>query len=169
MVLITDDRDGGGVRVKQLQLQHQQQKVGGSVAQVHQTIEEEPPSNSEEDYPSDDEDYDEEEDEFEEVDFVDLDDCRIIASDDSFYLVKEEQVKGSDKNNRVWWTLCITHILTGWCRYTYREFALKSNYSHSQLNQNRVPNFNQFMPHLDLNLTPSSHLIPNLNHDQFIP
>ena len=85
MVLITDDRDGGGVRVKQLQLQHQQQKVGGSVAQVHPTIEEEPPSNSEEDYPSEDEDYDEEEDEFEEVDFDDLDDGRSIASDDSFY------------------------------------------------------------------------------------
>ncbi|XP_060950080.1 ankyrin repeat domain-containing protein 33B [Limanda limanda] len=87
MVLITDDRDGGGVRVKQLQLQqHQQQKVGGNVSQVHPTIELEPPSNSEEeDYPSEDGDYDEEEDEFEEVDFEDLDDGRSVMSDDSFY------------------------------------------------------------------------------------
>ncbi|CAN9506141.1 unnamed protein product [Ophioblennius macclurei] len=98
MVLITDDRDGGGassVRLKQL---HKQQKVG----LVHPTITEEPASNSEEeDYPGscggggdDDEEEDEEDeegseednnDDFEEVDFEDLDDGRSIASDDSFY------------------------------------------------------------------------------------
>uniref|UniRef100_A0A3P8RQM5 Ankyrin repeat domain 33ba n=1 Tax=Amphiprion percula TaxID=161767 RepID=A0A3P8RQM5_AMPPE len=93
MVLITDDRDGGGapsVRVKQLQ---QRQKVGGGTGQIHPTITEEPPSNSEdEDYlgscEEDDEEDDggeEDSDEFEEVDFEDLDDCRSIASDDSFY------------------------------------------------------------------------------------
>ena len=87
MVLITDDRDGGGassVRVKQLQ---QQRKV-------HPTIVEEPLSNSDEDYlgscdEDDEEDDDggeeEDDDEFEEVDFEDLDDCRSILSDDSFY------------------------------------------------------------------------------------
>ncbi|XP_019942955.2 ankyrin repeat domain-containing protein 33B [Paralichthys olivaceus] len=89
MVLITEERDGGGARVKQLQLQqHQQQKVGGNVALIHPTIAEEPPSNTDdEDYPSssEDEDYDEDEDEFDEVDFEDLDDGRSIASDDSFY------------------------------------------------------------------------------------
>ncbi|XP_074478035.1 ankyrin repeat domain-containing protein 33B [Sebastes fasciatus] len=89
MVLITDDRDGGGassVRVKQLQ---QQQKVG----KIHPTIIEEPPSSNsdDEDYlgsceeEEDDEEEEEEDDEFEEVDFEDLDDCRSIASDDSFY------------------------------------------------------------------------------------
>lgn len=85
MVLITDDRDGGGassVRVKQLQ---QQQKV----TQVQPTIVEESLSNSDEDYlgDEDDEDDDGEEDdnECEEVDFDDLEDCRSIASDDSFY------------------------------------------------------------------------------------
>ncbi|XP_069561691.1 ankyrin repeat domain-containing protein 33B [Brachyistius frenatus] len=91
MVLITDDRDGGGassVRVKQLQ---QQQKVGGNLGQVHPTITEEPLSNSEdENYlgSCEDEDEDaseEDDDEFEEVDFEDLDDCRSIVSDDSFY------------------------------------------------------------------------------------
>lgn len=81
MVLITDDRDGGGsssVRVKQLQLQQQK---------VHPTITEEP--NSEDcagSYDEDEEEDEEDEDEFEEVDFEDLeDDCRSIASDDSFY------------------------------------------------------------------------------------
>lgn len=95
MVLITDDRDGGGassVRVKHLH--QQQQKVGGNITQVHPTIAEEPLSNSDEDYlgscDEEDEDDDdggeeEEEDEFEEVDFEDLEDCRSIASDDSFY------------------------------------------------------------------------------------
>ncbi|XP_029955857.1 ankyrin repeat domain-containing protein 33B [Salarias fasciatus] len=91
MVLITDDRDGGGassVRLKQL---HKQQRVG----LVHPTITEEPASNSdEEDDPGSCEDEDEEDDDgseednnddFEEVDFEDLDDCRSIASDDSFY------------------------------------------------------------------------------------
>lgn len=83
MVLITDDRDGGGassLRVKQLQ----QQKV----TLVHPTIADESPSNSDEDYLGDDDDDDEgEEDdnECEEVDFDDLEDCRSIASDDSFY------------------------------------------------------------------------------------
>lgn len=150
MVLITDDRDGGGassVRVKQLQ---QQQKAAGSISLVHPTIAEEPLSNSDdEDYlgscEDDDEDDDDEgddDDEFEEVDFEDLDDCRSIASDDSFYPpddvfadserspspkgpeplsffqacctnnaaivrimirhgVKEEEVKRTDRNNRV--------------------------------------------------------------------
>ncbi|KAI3355157.1 hypothetical protein L3Q82_018029 [Scortum barcoo] len=90
MVLITDDRDGGGapsVRVKQLQ--QQRQKVGGNITQVHPTIAEEPPSHSEdEDYLGsceEDDEGDEEDDEFEEVDFEDMDDCRSIASDDSFY------------------------------------------------------------------------------------
>ncbi|XP_042256167.1 ankyrin repeat domain-containing protein 33B [Thunnus maccoyii] len=148
MVLITDDRDGGGassVRVKQLQ-----QKTGGSTALVHPTIVEEPPSNSDdEDYLGSCEEDDEEDDggeedydEFEEVDFEDLDDCRSIASDDSFYPpddvfadsertpspdspeplslfqacctnnaaivrimirhgVKEEEVKQTDRNNRI--------------------------------------------------------------------
>ncbi|CAG5895807.1 unnamed protein product [Menidia menidia] len=94
MVLITDDRDGGGassVRVKQLQ---QQSKLGAVVGHVHPTITEEPPSNSEEDYlgSCEEEEEDEEDeaseedcDDFEEVDFEDLDDCRSIASDDSFY------------------------------------------------------------------------------------
>lgn len=92
MVLITDDRDGGGassVRVKQLQ---QQQKVGGNITLVHPTIVEEPLSNSDEDYlgscEEDDEEDDggeEDHDEFEEVDFEDLEDCRSIVSDDSFY------------------------------------------------------------------------------------
>ncbi|XP_068160159.1 ankyrin repeat domain-containing protein 33B [Antennarius striatus] len=85
MVLITDDRDGGGassVRVKQLL----QQKV----TQIQPTIAEDLLSGSDEDYlgscAEDDEDDDgEEDDEFEEVDFEDLDDCRSIASDDSFY------------------------------------------------------------------------------------
>lgn len=140
MVLITDDRDGGGapsLRVQQLQ---QQKKV-------HPTITEEPLSHYEEDSLracEQDEDGDDEEDsdEFEEVDFEDLDDCRSIASDDSFYPpddafadsersptpespepltffracssnnaaivrilirhgVKEEEVKETDRNNRV--------------------------------------------------------------------
>ncbi|KAM7370037.1 hypothetical protein PAMP_011323 [Pampus punctatissimus] len=93
MVLITDDRDGGGassVRVKQLQLQ---QKAGGSIVQVHPAIVEEPPSNSDnEDYLGSCEDEDEwddegeeDDDEFEEVDFEDLDECRSVLSDDSFY------------------------------------------------------------------------------------
>lgn len=92
MVLITDDRDGGGassLRVKQLQ----------QPKKVHPTITEEPPSYYEEDSPrscreelveeeGDDEEEGSEEDgdEFEEVDFEDLEeDCRSIASDDSFY------------------------------------------------------------------------------------
>ncbi|XP_071766054.1 ankyrin repeat domain-containing protein 33B [Centroberyx gerrardi] len=92
MVLITDDRDGGGsssVRVKHLQ--QQQQKAGGGIAQVHPAITQEPPSTSDDDYlgsceDDEDEDEDEEEDdEFEEIDFEDLDDARSIASDDSFY------------------------------------------------------------------------------------
>lgn len=93
MVLITDDRDAGGassLRVKQLQ---QQKKVGGQhIGHVHPTITEEPLSNSDEDYlgsceedGEDDEGSEEDSDEFEEVDFEDLEDCRSIASDDSFY------------------------------------------------------------------------------------
>lgn len=93
MVLITDDRDGGGassVRLKQLQQQH---KVSPNVPQVHSTIAEESQPDSEEDDQGlcdvDDEEDDEggEEDDigFEEVDFEDLDDCRSILSDDSFY------------------------------------------------------------------------------------
>ncbi|XP_053716338.1 ankyrin repeat domain-containing protein 33B [Synchiropus splendidus] len=86
MVLITDDRDGGGaasVRVKQLQLQLQQQKSGCGVAQVHPTIAEECDHYCDEE--EDEESAEEEEDEFEEVNFEDLDDGRTIASDDSFY------------------------------------------------------------------------------------
>ncbi|XP_010776669.1 ankyrin repeat domain-containing protein 33B-like [Notothenia coriiceps] len=94
MVLITDDRDGGGsssVRLKHLQ---RQQKVGGNITQVHPTIVEEPLSHcDDEDYLGSCEEDDEEddgaeendEDEFEEVDFENLEDCRSIASDDSFY------------------------------------------------------------------------------------
>lgn len=98
MVLITDDRDGGGAssaRLKQLQ---QQRKVGPNVPQVHSTIAEESRANSEEDDQGlcdgdDEEDEDDDDDDgggeddngFEEVDFEDLDDCRSILSDDSFY------------------------------------------------------------------------------------
>lgn len=87
MVLITDDRDGGGassVRLKQLQHQH---KVGPNTPQVHSTIAEESQSNSEEDDDDDGDGDEEEEDDngFEEVDFEDLGDCRSILSDDSFY------------------------------------------------------------------------------------
>lgn len=97
MVLITDDRDGGGalsVRVKQLQFlqQQQQQKVAGNVTQVHLSAGDEPRFDSDEDClgsSHDDEDgddeQDDEEDDFEEVDFEDLEDCRSITSDDSFY------------------------------------------------------------------------------------
>lgn len=104
MVLITDDRDGGGalsVRVKQLQLlqQQQQQKVAGNVTQVHPSAGDEPRLDSDEDYlgsrhdeegegdgdDEEEEDDDENEDDFEEVDFEDLEDCRSITSDDSFY------------------------------------------------------------------------------------
>ncbi|XP_028290624.1 ankyrin repeat domain-containing protein 33B [Gouania willdenowi] len=85
MVLITDDRDGGGassVRVKQL---HKPPK-----GQIQPTITEEPLSHcDEEDYhgscEEEDEEEEEDEDDFEEVDFEDLADCRSIASDDSFY------------------------------------------------------------------------------------
>ncbi|KAM9332947.1 ankyrin repeat domain-containing protein 33B [Pholidichthys leucotaenia] len=95
MVLITDDRDGGGtssVRLRQLQ---KHQKVGGNVGQVHPTITEEPhrPNSEDEDYlgsceeenNGEEDGSEEDSDEFEEVDFEDLDDCRSIASDDSFY------------------------------------------------------------------------------------
>lgn len=106
MVLITDDRDGGGalsVRVKQLQILQQQQqllqqqKVAGNVTQVYPSAGDEPRFDSDEDClgsshdEEDEEDGDdeqeeeEEEDDFEEVDFEDLDDCRSITSDDSFY------------------------------------------------------------------------------------
>lgn len=101
MVLITDDRDGGGalsVRVKQLQ-QQQQQKVAGNVIQIHPSVAEELLSSSDEDYlgsshgeedeeEEDDDDgggEEEDDDDFEEVDFEDLEDCRSITSDDSFY------------------------------------------------------------------------------------
>lgn len=90
MVLITDDRDGGGSSLVRVKIQ--QQKAGGSIGQVHPVITEEPPSTSDDDYlgscedeDDDDEEEDEDDDEFEEVDFEDLDDTRSIASDDSFY------------------------------------------------------------------------------------
>ncbi|KAM9839160.1 ankyrin repeat domain-containing protein 33B [Aulostomus maculatus] len=147
MVLITDDRDGGGapsVRVKQLQ---QQQKTGGSTGQIQPTIAEElVPNSDDENYlgscEDDDDGSDDDDDDFEEVDFEDLDDSRSIASDDSFYPpddvfadserspspespeplsffqacctnnaaivrimirhgVKEEEVKQTDRNNRI--------------------------------------------------------------------
>lgn len=100
MVLITDDRDGGGalsVRVKHLQLlqQQQQQKVAGNVTQVHPGTGDHSrfdsdsdclgSSHDEEDEEDDGDDEEEEEDDFEEVDFEDLEDCRSITSDDSFY------------------------------------------------------------------------------------
>lgn len=81
MVLITDNRDGGGstsVRVMQ------QQKVVGNIAQIHPTITEEPLTNSG-DEADEEEDGGEDDDDFEEVDFEDFDDGRSIASDDSFY------------------------------------------------------------------------------------
>ncbi|XP_058502531.1 ankyrin repeat domain-containing protein 33B [Solea solea] len=88
MVLITDDRDGGGasmVRLKQLQLQ--QQKVGENVAQIHPIIAEEPLTRSDDEFYLDSctERDGEEDEEFEEVDLEDLDECRSIVSDDSFY------------------------------------------------------------------------------------
>ncbi|KAF7659557.1 hypothetical protein LDENG_00296680 [Lucifuga dentata] len=92
MVLITDDRDGGGASVWLKQLQ-QQQKAGGNIAQIHPVINHEPRStfedddylgSCEEDGEEDDEEG-EEDFEFEEVDFEHLDDCRSIISDDSFY------------------------------------------------------------------------------------
>ncbi|KAK7881322.1 hypothetical protein WMY93_029731 [Mugilogobius chulae] len=87
MVLITDDRDGGGVPAVRLkhQPQHQPQllKVPGKVTQVHPTITEESLSRDEDYLGSCEEDDDDED--FEEVDFEDLDDCRSITSDDSFY------------------------------------------------------------------------------------
>lgn len=89
MVLITDDRDGGGassVRLKHLQQQH---KVGPNVPQVHSTIAEESQATSEQDdrglCDGDDEEDDEDDNDFEDVDFEDLDDCRSVLSDDSFY------------------------------------------------------------------------------------
>lgn len=102
MVLITDDRDGGGASVLVRQLQ-QQQKAGGNVAQTHPVIKHGLPStfededymgSGEEDGEEDDDDDEEEDDgeeeeerddQFEEVDFEDLDGCRSVASDDSFY------------------------------------------------------------------------------------
>lgn len=85
MVLITDERDGGGssttVRVKQ---QQQNLKGASGIAQVHSTITEESPSLS------DDDSYlgscESEGDEYEEYDdFSLLPDSKSIASDDSFY------------------------------------------------------------------------------------
>ncbi|XP_031652361.1 ankyrin repeat domain-containing protein 33B [Oncorhynchus kisutch] len=85
MVLITDERDGGGssttVRVKQ---QQQNPKGASGIAQVHPTITEESPSLS------DDDSYlgscESEGDEYEENDdFSLLPDSKSIASDDSFY------------------------------------------------------------------------------------
>lgn len=92
MVLITDDRDGGVASSVRVKLQ-QQQKVGGNIRQVHPTIDEESLSNSDEDHlgschEDDEEDgdgWDEDDNEFEEIDFEDLEDCRSIVSDDSFY------------------------------------------------------------------------------------
>lgn len=82
------------MRVKQLQLL-QQQKVAANVTQVHPRAGDEPRFDSdddrlgsghdEEEEDGDDEDEDEEDDDFEEVDFEDLEDCRSITSDDSFY------------------------------------------------------------------------------------
>lgn len=83
MVLLPDDRDGGGAssaRLRQLQHLH---KVGPDVPQVHPTIAEESPSGSED---GDDEEEEEDEDDgIEEVDFEDFEDVRSILSDDSFY------------------------------------------------------------------------------------
>ncbi|CAB1446076.1 unnamed protein product [Pleuronectes platessa] len=111
MVLITDDRDGGGVRVRQLQLQqHQQQKVGGNVSQVHPTIEEEPPSNSEDDYPSEDGDLMKRRTNSKKWTSTTwmmvaasrvLHQQRVHRPDHDPTRVKEEQVKESDKNNRI--------------------------------------------------------------------
>ncbi|CAL1596793.1 unnamed protein product [Knipowitschia caucasica] len=87
MVLITDDRDGA-VR---LQHQHQPQllKVPGKVTQLQPTI-------TEESLSQDDEGDDEDED-FEEVDFEDLEDCRSIVSDDSFYPPDDELFADSER------------------------------------------------------------------------
>ncbi|KAK2859345.1 hypothetical protein Q5P01_003965 [Channa striata] len=137
MVLITDNRDGGGASAVRLT---QRQKV----AQLHPNKSDELASESrDEDYLGSCEGDDEEDDEdFEEVDFEELADCRSIASDDSFYPpddafadserspspdspeplsffqacctnnpaivrimirhgVKEEEVKETDRNNRI--------------------------------------------------------------------
>lgn len=88
MVLITDDRDGGGA--SSVRLKQHQHKVGPNIPQVHSTIAEECQSNCEHidlcDGDDEDDDGSEEDDNgFEEVDFEDLDDCRSILSDDSFY------------------------------------------------------------------------------------
>lgn len=85
MVLITDDRDGGGASTVRLKKLQQQQKVVGNIPQVQPTIAEETLSNSDQDEEDEDDEWEEDDDDFEEVDFEDLDDCRSIASDDSFY------------------------------------------------------------------------------------
>ncbi|KAJ0023022.1 hypothetical protein NQD34_015156 [Periophthalmus magnuspinnatus] len=146
MVLITDDRDGGGIPTVRLKHQPQHQphllKVPGKVTQIHPTITEESLSHDDDYLGSCEEEEDDDED-FEEVDFEDLDDCRSIVSDDSFYPpedvladserstpspespeplsffqacctnnaaivrimirhgVKEEEVKATDRNNRI--------------------------------------------------------------------
>ncbi|XP_076014067.1 ankyrin repeat domain-containing protein 33B [Genypterus blacodes] len=100
MVLITDDRDGGGtsLRVRQLQQQQKQHKAGGNLSQTHpatnhrhgllSTFEDEDNmGSSKEDCEEeeDDDDDEEDDDEFEEVDFENLGDCGSVLSDDSFY------------------------------------------------------------------------------------
>lgn len=75
------------------QLQQQQHKVGPNVPQVRSTIAEESQVDSEEDDQGlcdgdgeeDDDGGEEDDNGFEEVDFEELDDCRSILSDDSFY------------------------------------------------------------------------------------
>ncbi|KAG9347909.1 hypothetical protein JZ751_003926, partial [Albula glossodonta] len=84
MVLITDDRDGGGsspVKLKQLQ-----QSKSRSDAQVHPAQIVEEPHLSEEDAYLGSCEEDDEDGDFEEYDeLLDLPDTRSIASDDSFY------------------------------------------------------------------------------------
>lgn len=169
MVLITDDRDGGGassLRVKQLP----------QPRKVHPTITEEPPSCYEEDSlrscreeveeeGDDEEGSEEDSDEFEEVDFEEFEDCRSIASDDSFYPpddafadserspspdspeplsffraccsnnaavvrilirhgVKEEEVKETDRNNRVWSSEQVQETFFGLIESLFLEMSL---------------------------------------------
>ncbi|XP_041736137.1 ankyrin repeat domain-containing protein 33B-like [Coregonus clupeaformis] len=90
MVLITDERDGGGSSTTARVKQHQQQqspKGASPFAQVHPTITDEPPSLSDDDsYLGSCESEGDGEDNYEEYDdFSLLPDTKSIASDDSFY------------------------------------------------------------------------------------
>lgn len=85
MVLITDDRDGGGSSAVRVKLFQQSPKGGGGISQVHPVIAEEPLSFSDDEYLGSCE-SEGDDDEFEEYDdFSEMPDTKSIASDDSFY------------------------------------------------------------------------------------